>query len=157
MVMSRRTIMVPEEVRRAVDGRPKVGTWEEMFALLTVDSQTFPHVCLLSRAELQADAVEIHAVIASPNTAANLRRTHRATLVVIGSDAGWYCKLQLLCSSVEEDTVLAARFQVVSIKHDAAGVALEPPRFMPTAALMSAEGWERSSRILAALAAEPHN
>ncbi len=150
--MSAGTNTVPEEVRRALNGWPEVGTWDQVFALLTVDSEGFPHVCLLSRAELQADAAEIRAVIASANTSANVRRTQLATLVVIGSDAGWYCKLRLLGENAEEDSVLAARFQVASVKRDAAGVVLEPPRFMPTDALTAAEGWERSKRMLTALA-----
>jgi Pyridoxamine 5'-phosphate oxidase len=155
--MSGRTITVPDEVRRALEGWPEVGAWDQMFALLTVDSEGFPHVCLLSRAELQADANEVRAVIASTNTAANLRRTGRATLIVIGPEAGWYCKLRLLCSEAGEDSLLAASFQVASIKRDAAGVALEPPRFMPTAALPIEENWERSRRMLAALPTGRHD
>lgn len=47
--------MIPPEVVTALAGQPVVGSWKSMFPLLTVDGSGFPHVCLLSRAELRAD------------------------------------------------------------------------------------------------------
>ena len=142
---------VPDEVRRALRGWPQVGIWDQMFALLTVDAEGFPHVCLLSRAELEAGVSEIRAVIASPTTAANLTRSRRATLIVIDPAAAWYCKLEVLGLRVRDGEPLAAKFQVASVKRDSVDVALKPARFLPTAALTSAEDWRRSERLLAAL------
>ncbi|MBV9047720.1 MAG: hypothetical protein JOY58_05605 [Solirubrobacterales bacterium] len=64
--------------------------------MLTVDADGFPHVCLLSRAELEAGVSEIRGVIASQTTSANLKRSRRATLMVIDPAAAWYCKLEVL-------------------------------------------------------------
>ncbi|MBV9365580.1 MAG: hypothetical protein JOY89_15175 [Solirubrobacterales bacterium] len=142
---------VPDEVRRALRGWPQVGIWDQMFALLTVDAEGFPHVCLLSRAELEAGVSEIRAVIASPTTSANLKRSRRATLMVIDPAAAWYCKLEVLGLRVRDGEPLGAKFQVASVKRDSVDVALKPARFLPTAALTRAEDWRRSERLLAAL------
>ncbi|MHB1569253.1 MAG: hypothetical protein ACYC0H_08615 [Solirubrobacteraceae bacterium] len=138
-------------MRHALAGWPEIGTWDQMFPLLTVDVDEFPHVCLLSRTELEADAVAIRAVIASRNTSRNVQRSGRATLVVIGTEAAWYAKLTLVRSRVEQDGLLGADFRVASLKRDAAGVALRPCGFMPTAALRIEENWERSMRLLSEL------
>ena len=142
---------VPDEVRRALRGWPQVGIWDQMFALLTVDAEGFPHVCLLSRAELEAGVSEIRAVIASPTTSANLTRSRRATLMVIDPAAAWYCKLEVLGLRVTNGEPLAAKFRVASVKRYAVDVALKPACFLPTAALTRAEDWQRSKRLLAAL------
>lgn len=149
--MNRTPTSVPDEVRRALRGWPEVGIWDQMFAMLTVDAEGFPHVCLLSRAELEAGVSEIRAVIASQTTSANVRRSRRATLVVIDPTAAWYCKLEALSLRAETEGPLAAKFQVVSVKRDSADVALKPARFMPTATVSIEEDWQRSKRLLAAL------
>ncbi len=149
--MNRTPTSAPDEVQRALCGWPEVGIWDQMFAMLTVDSEGFPHVCLLSRAELEAGVSEIRAVIASQTTSANLQRSGRATLVVIDPTAAWYCKLEVLSLRVEGEEPLAAKFQIVSVKRDSADVALKPALFMPTAAVSIEEDWKRSKRLLAAL------
>ena len=73
--------------------RPAAGTLEPMFSLPTVDDSGFPHVCLLSRAELVADNRPVYAVCASRNTIANLCRDGKATRVVVGADIAVYDKL----------------------------------------------------------------
>src|SRR5581483_12375611 len=95
MVVSGGEVPVPDEVRQALTGRPQVGEWELIVPFLTVDPAGFPHVCLLSRAELEADGLELRAVIFGQNTIANLERQQRATLVVVLPEAAWYCKLRL--------------------------------------------------------------
>lgn len=85
--------MMPVGIRDALVGRPAVGEWDPMFPLLTVDDAGFPHVCLLGRAELEADDAHLYAVLSSANTIANLASSRRATLIVIGPDAATYCKL----------------------------------------------------------------
>jgi hypothetical protein len=61
-------------------------------------------VCLLSRAELDADERRLRAVVAGANTTANLRRSGLATLMLIGGDAAWYCKLRLAEELTEAQT-----------------------------------------------------
>ena len=46
--MKRAPTTLPDEVRRALGGWPRVGIWDQVFALLTVDAKGFPHLCLLS-------------------------------------------------------------------------------------------------------------
>lgn len=150
--MSSASVTVPDEVRRALSGWPQVGIWDQMFAMLTVDADGFPHVCLLSRAQLEAGASEVRAVIAGETTSANLQRSRQATLIVIGPRAAWYCKLQVLALRVVDREPLAAKFGVVSVKRDSADVALQPARFMPTAAVTTEEEWQQGKRLLASIA-----
>ena len=44
------------------------------FPILTVDGDGYPHVCLLSCAELAADEYHVFAVVASGTTIENIRR-----------------------------------------------------------------------------------
>ena len=90
-------------------------------------------------------------MIASPTTSANLKRSRRATLMVIDPAAAWYCELEVLGLRVRDGESLGAKFQVASLKRDSVDVALKPARFLPTAALTRAEDWRRSERLLAAL------
>ena len=61
-------MMVPPEVLALFDGQPEMNSWEPVFQLLTVDEAGFPHVCLLSRMELEAGTGHIYAVLASETT-----------------------------------------------------------------------------------------
>jgi hypothetical protein len=88
------TMTVPSEIVAALAGSPEVASWEPMFPLLTVDDSGFPHVCLLSRAELQADVQHVYAVLASPTTVSNLRQRPAATLLVVLADSACYLKGQ---------------------------------------------------------------
>lgn len=146
---------VPEEVAQALAGAPQVGAWDPMFELATVDPDGAVRVCQLSRAELEADEAEVRAVIASRHTVSNLRRSGRASLVVIASEAAWSCTLRLARAQAEDDGRLAAAFAIASVKRDAVGVALRPPSFLPTAEIARAEDWARSARMLATLATQP--
>jgi hypothetical protein len=154
VVVNRTPSSIPDEVRSALYGWPQVGIWDQMFTMLTVDADGFPHVCLLSRAQLDTGVSEVRAVIASRTTSANLQRSRRATLIVVGTTVAWYCKMEVLALRVE-DGALAAKFHVASVKRDSAGVALQPARFMPTAAVATEEDWQRGKRLLAALDKPP--
>ncbi len=142
---------VPAAVVEALAGYPNVGVVDVMIPLLTVDSAGYPHVCLLSRAELDADADRIYAVVASPTTKSNLTRDRRATLVVFQSAAAHYCKLDVI--ALEEDGGhLGVAFAVSSSKVDGDGsVDMEPPRYLPTDAIASGEHWVHSRELLASL------
>jgi hypothetical protein len=142
---------LPAEVRDALAGRPTIGEWDAIFTLVTVESSGLPHVCLLSRSELEPDPGGVRAVVHGTGTIAALRDSGKATLVVIGADTAYYCRLQLASASADRDGLLAARLTMTEVKRDSAGVALRPPRFLPTAELRSLEHWERTARLLSEL------
>lgn len=148
---------VPAEVRQALSGQPGVGTWDPIFPLLSVDAAGFPHVCLLGRAELAADAERVHAVLASPTTIGNLVRTRRATLIVIGSTAAVYCKLTATAAPLERDGLVGFEFAVAEVKIDSAAVDLTPPLFRVDDRLTDSERWQDSKAILAELASRAGN
>jgi hypothetical protein len=141
---------VPGDVAAAVDGWPSVGQWDPMIPLLTVDAAGFPHVCLLSRAELEADGNHLFAVIASPTTMANLQRSGKATLVTVGRAAAVYTKLTTDQIVVEHDWI-GVVFDVASVKFDALGITLTPPCYMPTESLAVQENWELIRALLVKL------
>ncbi|WP_051178468.1 hypothetical protein [Nocardia concava] len=143
---------VPAEVRTALAGRPEVGAWDPMFPLLTVDTTGFPHVCLLGRAELSTDADHVYAVLASPTTVGNLKRTGLATLIVIGATAAAYCKLTAGPGQLERDGLHGFEFTLAEVKFDSAAVDLTPPRFQVDARLTESERWQDSAALLAELA-----
>ena len=144
----------PPEMVAMLAGRPTAGTWEPMFPLLTVDDSGFPHVCLLSRAELAADNRRVYAVLASRNTIANLSRDGRATLVAVGADTAVYVKLTV-SESIPDDEWLGVACEVASAKKDSLHIPLWPPQYLVTEEVSVTENWARSERMLARLAARP--
>ena len=91
---------VPAGLARLLAGRPAIGAREQAFPFLTVDEGGFPHVALLSRAEVgvSPDGSEVLAVVAGRRTRANLERDRRAGLIAVGgttahagavSQSGW--------------------------------------------------------------------
>lgn len=140
-------MMLPIELREAALGLPRIGAWEQMLPLLTVDESGYPHVCLLSRAELEVDGNRVLAVIASPTTAANLVRSGTATLVVIDADHATYIKLDVLYT-LEDLGCLAVTFTLHAVKRDAAGVALMPARYEVAEHLVITESWRRTEALL---------
>lgn len=122
-----------------------------MFPWLTVDEAGFPHVCLLSRAELHTDPHDgqgrVHAVLAGPTTITNLRRDPRATLVVIDEQAAIYVKLSVEHTVADRDW-LGVTCTIASVKRDALPVALRPPRYLPTNEVATSEDWPRAARLL---------
>lgn len=144
---------VPAQVRAAVAGQPAAGAWESMYPLLTVDADGYPHVCLLSRAELAADHHRVHAALASRTTIDNLTRRPRATLVVVGERAATYLKLQAVRTEPDERW-LGVTFEVASVKHDALDTPLRPPAYEVRTHIALDEDWTRATRLLARLADE---
>lgn len=120
---------VPPEVRTMLSGPPDAGTWDAMFPLLTVDEAGFPHVCLLSSAELEVGRREIRVVLASRGTIANISRTRKATLIAVGADTAFYLKLSVSRSTPDRDW-LAVACAVASVKEDSLQIALQPPRYL---------------------------
>jgi hypothetical protein len=149
--VTRSEVLLPDEVRQALTGRPTIGRSDAIFPFLTVDPAGFPHACLLSRAELEPAETEVHAVVFGAKTIANLHRHGRATLVVVGSEAAWYCKLRLARSQSEPDGLVGVVLALESVKRDAAGVTLYPARFKPSRQLARTESWSRTDELLARL------
>jgi hypothetical protein len=140
---------VPPEVVAALAGSPEVGAWEPMFPLLTVDESGFPHVCLLSRAELDSDLHHVYAVLASPTTVTNLSRRPAATLMVIVDDCAYYLKLGVI--HVSGSGLQAVVFEVISSVSDSLAIPLTPPRYLVASSLPVAEAWARSAELLSSL------
>jgi hypothetical protein len=142
-------VTVPPEIVAALAGSPKVGAWEPMFPFLTIDEPGFPHVCLLSRAELDSDASHVYAVLASPTTVNNLSRRPAATLMVIVDDSAYYLKLRVVhtTGSVLTGVVL----KVISSVRDSLAIPLTPPRYLVTSSLPVAEAWAQSAELLSRL------
>jgi hypothetical protein len=140
---------VPPEVVAVLAGSPEVGSWEPMFPLLTVDEPGFPHVCLLSRAELHSDVHHVYAVLASPTTVKNLSHRPVATLMVIVGDAAHYLKLGVIHATGSVLTAVA--FEVISSVRDSLAIPLRPPRYLVTDSLPVAEAWAQSAELLASL------
>jgi hypothetical protein len=140
---------VPPEIVAVLAGSPEVGAWEPMFPLLTVDEPGFPHVCLLSRAELHSDVHHVYAVLASPTTVNNLSRRSAATLMVIVDDAAHYLKLRMVHTSGSVRTAVV--FEVISSVRDSLAIPLMPPQYLVTSSLPVAEAWEQSAELLFSL------
>jgi hypothetical protein len=142
----RAAVEVPGELVELLAGRPVPGAEEQAFVLLTVDEAGWVHICLLSRAELEADAHQIRAVIASRRARRHLARDGRATLLAVGGGVAHVCRLRLE-RQVEGEGAVAAAFSVVDHARDDAGVALQPLRYRATAELAEREHWARSAEL----------
>ncbi len=141
---------VPEVVVELLAGRPSIGTTEQAFPLVTVDSEGFPHVCLLSRMELDVVGDEVRAVIASRRTGANLERSGHATLIAIAGTTAHYLKLRLERQARVEG-VLAAALAVVDHVADSLGITLSPITYTVPEGLDAREDWQRTQRVGEAL------
>lgn len=141
---------ITPELVAALAGRPTIGEWDVMFPLLTVDAHGFPHVCLLSRAELDTHRGRLCAVLASPTTIANLRRDGRATLLAVIDDAAIYTKVELE-HAIEDGDWLGIVCRAASTKHDSLAIELRPATYLPTAAVAEGENWARGALLLAQL------
>lgn len=144
-------VTVPSEIVAVLAGSPEIGSWESMFPLLTVDEAGFPHVCLLSRAELEADPRHVYAALASPTTVRNLSRRPAATLMVIVDDCARYLKLTMVHTSGSGLTAVV--FEVTSSVRDSLSIPLMPPRYLVASSLPVAEAWAQSAELLARLTA----
>jgi hypothetical protein len=139
---------IPTSIVDALIGYPEVGVSDVMIPLLTVDETGYPHVCLLSRAELDADTNHIYAVVASPVSKSNILRDRRATLIVFTVRAAYYSKLD--AALIKEDGhLLGVVFSLHSIKEDGdESFHMEAPRYLPTDEIASMEHWARSRSFL---------
>jgi hypothetical protein len=134
-------------------GRPGTDSDEQAFPFLTTDPAGYPHIALLSRAELDISTShnEVLAAIASTRTTAHLRSTGRATLIAIGGTKAHYVKLRLV-QTLEENRLLGCILQPVDHIIDSLGIPLTPIGFHTSEELAEMEAWHRSSSLLTRLA-----
>ena len=141
---------LPQAVTSLLSGLPAHGQAEQAFPFLTVDEAGFPHVCLLSRAQVEPHQAGLLALVGSRRTRANLLRAGAATLIAVTPTAAHYCKL-LMTRSIEEPWALAAAFDLVEHKVDPSPVPLTPLTYVPNAEVEAAEQWERGVAMLLVL------
>lgn len=144
---------VPGELARLLAGQPAVGATEQAFPFLTVDEGGFPHVALLSRAEVgvSPDGSEVLVVVASRHTRANLERDGRAGLIAVGGTTAHYAKLHMV-RSIQSAGALGCGMRVIEFKADSLGIPLSPISFPATAEITRLESWEASGQLLRKLA-----
>lgn len=147
-------MIVPEAVAELVRGQPQVGGDEQVFPLLTVDAAGFPHVALLSRAELDVDGAgaRLLAAVAAVTTGRNLRRDRRAGLIAVEGTTAHELKLEVV-ELLEHDGMLGLAFAIVEHEADSLGIPLRPMRFPATDHVAVLERWDRSAALLARLGA----
>jgi hypothetical protein len=147
-------VQVPREICAALDGRPRVGSDDEpVHLLLTTDEHGAPYVCLLSRAQLEADGETVHAVVYSSGTKANLDRTGVATLVVATGGVAHYCALAVQ-RQLAEGALSAYAFALRDHRRDAVpGAQLRPMHYTVTEQMPRDEDWATTRRLLDRLAA----
>ena len=150
---------IPTSIVEALIGYPEAGVSDVIIPLITVGEAGYPHVCLLSRAELNADTNHIYAVVASTVSRANIWRDRRATLIIFTVSTAYYCKLDAAVLRDDGD-LLGVVFAILLIKEDGdESFHMEAPRYLPTDAIALKEHWARSRsllRELLALQAEEH-
>ena len=124
---------VPQGLARLLDGRPAVGAREQAFVFLTVDQAGFPHVALLSRAELAV----------SPDG--------RAGLVAVEGTTAHYAKLRVV-RTIDAGESIGCAMTLAGYQADTLGIPLSPVSFVTTAGLARLEDWAASDRLLRRLA-----
>lgn len=139
-----------EAWREALAGRPRVGQREQAFSLITVGADGQPHICHLSRAELEADATAVRAVVTSRTARADLGRRGRATLVVVAGREVHSVHLAL-DRTVEAGDATGLAFAVVGHTTSGMGIVLEPMAYTVPDDLPDREAWDRSQALLEAL------
>lgn len=144
---------IPAELVGLLSGRPDVGRREQAFPFLTVDENGFPHVALLSRAEIEVstDTAEILAVVTSVRTRANLRQDGRAGLIAVNGTVASYAKLRV-ARMLDAGNALGCALVITEYKADSLGIPMEPISFVTTAEIAQMESWDASERLLRELA-----
>lgn len=143
-------VSLPDPVVAALEGWPEVARRESAHLLLTVLDSGFPHVCLLSRAELEPAGDHVLVVLAGRRSVANLDRDRRATLLVV-ADTTVYSVLLEAVHRVEHGGMVGFRARVSDCRADSLGIPLTPIGYVPPASLPSAERWEVTGEVLTRL------
>jgi hypothetical protein len=123
--------------------------FDQAVPLLTVDEAGFPHVALLSRAQLRParHPAELLAAVWGPGTRANLLARRRATVVLVSGQTAYYIKCTV-AGTVEHAQRLGVVLRLAGCTADSAGVDLSPLGFRFSAELAGREGWEADAQVL---------
>jgi hypothetical protein len=149
---------IPEAALAILRTRPRPdAAFDQAVPLLTVDEAGFPHVALLSRAQLRAgrDPAELLAAVWGPGTRANLLARGRATVVLVSGQAAFYLKLTVV-RTVEHAQRLGVVLRMAGCTTDSAGVDLSPLGFRFSAELAEREGWAADTEVLDLLEKQVH-
>ena len=146
--------MLPTEVLQLLAGTPEAGAWEPVFPLLTADPDGLPRVCLLSRAELDAEPAVVRCVIRSRRTTANLRRTGAAVLQVVEGTVSWSLRTRVGRTAEDAHGGFAAELVVTAVERDSLDIPLRPMGFLADAALAALERWDDNAVLFARLTGE---
>ena len=146
--------MLPTEVLQLLAGTPEAGAWEPVFPLLTADPDGLPRVCLLSRAELDAEPAVVRCAIRSRRTTANLRRTGAAVLQVVEGTASWSLRTRVGRTAADGHGGFAAELVVTAVERDSLDIPLRPMGFLADAALAALERWDDNAVLFARLTGE---
>ncbi len=144
------SVTVPEEVAAYLSERPEMGRPEQVIPLLTVDSNGFPHACLLSRAQINATDKEVRAAITSWGTRANIRNQGVALILVTIGDTVHHLKLGVLRAHDEKQVLLVA-FEPIEYKADTLGIQIQPMSFLAGPWISSLEHWDETEVMLRSL------
>lgn len=144
-------VRLPDEVWDALAGSPDIGVAEQALPLLTTDGDGQPRAMLLSRAEIatESDAAgdKIFCVLRPSISRTNLRRSRRATLLVITTKTLHAVRL-CVARVVEHQDLQGVALSVNGVKADSLGIPLEPIRYIPTEELVRLEHWRTSATVL---------
>jgi AhpD family alkylhydroperoxidase len=145
---------LPAALAALLAGRPAPDSTEQAFPLLTVDAAGFPHVALLSRAEIEVSPAGdgLLAAIASERTRANLLRDRRCTVIAVGGQTAHYAKFTV-CATLSAPPLLGCELRLADYKADSLGIDLSPVEYAATSGLAQLEHWDRSQALLGRLAA----
>ena len=143
-------VTIPREVTTFLSGRPEMGKAEQVIPLLTVDSNGFPHACLLSRAQINATDNEVRAAITSWGTRANLRSHGVALILVTIGETVHHLKLGVLRAH-DEKRVLLVAFEPIEYKADTLGIQIQPMSFLAGPWISSLEHWDETEAMLRSL------
>lgn len=125
------------------------GSFEQVIPLVTVDPDGFPHVALLSRAQMRDGGTgrDLHVVVWVGTTSANLLATRRATVILVADQAAWYLKLTVV-RAVEHNGRIGVILRLAKSITDSTGVDLVPMRFRSSGELAAEEGWDADQQVL---------
>jgi hypothetical protein len=145
-------VHVPREVCDELRRDTRVGSAEEpAHLLLTTDPDGAPRVCLLSCAQLAADAEGVRAVVYSAGTKANLERSGAACLVLVTGGAAHYCTLAVR-RHMTDGRLSGYAMELRSHRRDEVpGARLRGMRYTVTERMATDEDWATTRRLLADL------
>jgi hypothetical protein len=139
---------LPAAVVQVLAREVVVGEPAQAFPFLTVDTDGYPHVALLSAIEVSAAPDgSVHAAVASVVTRSNLERHGLAALTAVEGTTAHTMKLRVR-RTITASGLLGAVLDVVDHKADSLGLELSPITYTPTKELAELEGWDRSRSVL---------